>query len=46
LEKDIIRVMGCRGNVARMGEMRKMRMEDRNVNGRIILKWMLSNAVK
>jgi hypothetical protein len=40
--------MGWRGNVARMGEMRKMRrdfLEDRDVNGRIILKWMLSNRV-
>jgi hypothetical protein len=49
LEKDITTVMGWRGNVARMGEMRKMRrgfLEDRDVNGRKILKWMLSNGAK
>ena len=48
LEKDITRVLGWRGNVARMGAMSKMRrafMEGRDVNGRIILKWMLSNGV-
>jgi hypothetical protein len=48
LEKDITRVMGWKGNVARTGEMRKMRrdfLEDREVNGRIILKLMLSNCV-